>query len=295
MKIASELQSHLRPIESLILLPGNPRQGDIGAISESLARFGQLKPVVIDDQGVILAGNHTYLAAKALGWPRLAAVVAEELEGPEKAAFALADNRLSDLASYDSELLLAMSTHVYESTGSLDGTGYDLEYLEELRRDIDEPFDASPGDERYTPAWVFEGMGVEFDIDLAAPPGGVSWIPAQTYWTKTDDSLTKDWRGLFSWCNPPFSRAAEFGTKWLDEIDDGVWLGPISHHAQYVIGLCREAQRVWLSRRIEFERSSGFAEGIAFPVFLVGMGERGGEALDNLAQASPEGVLLRAV
>lgn len=73
MKIAKSLESHLRPIEELILLPGNPRQGDIGAISESLARFGQLKPVVVDDQGVILAGNHTYLAAKALRrlttWP----------------------------------------------------------------------------------------------------------------------------------------------------------------------------------------------------------------------------------
>ena len=36
-------------------------------------------------------------------------------------------------------------------------------------------------DDYYTPAWVFERMGIEFDLDVAAPPGGIPWIPAKRF------------------------------------------------------------------------------------------------------------------
>lgn len=129
------LAEMLHPVSELIVLPENPRQGDIGAISDSLARFGQLKPIVIDDDGVILAGNHTYKAAVALGWTKVAAVTADELEGQEKTAFALADNRLSDLASYDNEMLVAQLS----ALNNLEGTGYQLEDVEELQFDLEQP------------------------------------------------------------------------------------------------------------------------------------------------------------
>jgi hypothetical protein len=131
-----KLEITVRPIDDLILLPGNPRHGDIGAISLSLERFGQMKPIVVDDKNVILAGNHTFLAAKALGWTEIATVTADQLQGAEKSAFALADNRLSDLATYDDDLLLDMATHIRDETGSLDGTGYDQDDLDALYDDL---------------------------------------------------------------------------------------------------------------------------------------------------------------
>lgn len=156
----------LRPVSSLILLPDNPRHGDVGAISQSLERFGQQKPIVINSDGVILAGNHTFQAAKALGWNDIW-VAESELEGPDQPGFALADNRLSDLATYDHDALLRL----LEEQPDLTGTGYDLDDMEEVRQQIAfEKSDPSERDERYTPRWLFEAMDVRFDVDLAAPP-----------------------------------------------------------------------------------------------------------------------------
>jgi ParB-like chromosome segregation protein Spo0J len=117
----------LRPLADLVLLPDNPRHGDIGALTESLARFGQQKPIVVNSAGVILAGNHTAQAAMELGW-ELIWVEESELQGPEQNAFALADNRLSDLATYDHQILLEQ----LKQLDSLDGTGYDADDMDEL-------------------------------------------------------------------------------------------------------------------------------------------------------------------
>jgi hypothetical protein len=127
--VAEGLKTLVRDLDGLIPLPGNPRHGDVDAIVESLRRFGQLKPIVINADGVILAGNHTYLAAVELGWTQIAALVVD-LEGDDQPAFALADNRLSDLASYDNTDLLAMLAEVSDLTG----VGYDSDDIETLER-----------------------------------------------------------------------------------------------------------------------------------------------------------------
>jgi hypothetical protein len=61
---------------------------------------------------------------------------------------------------------------------------------------------AATTDDWYTPPWIFEAMGVTFDLDVCTPPGGVPWIPAENYYTPNDDGLAQDWYG-FVWCNRP--------------------------------------------------------------------------------------------
>ena len=81
-------------------------------------------------------------------------------------------------------------------------------------------------DDYYTPAWVFERMGLEFDIDVCAPPGGIPWIPAKRYYTMEDDGLAQPWTGRV-WMNPPFSGTA----AWVDRFiahGHGVCLVPHS-------------------------------------------------------------------
>ncbi len=77
---------------------------NLEAIKGSLTKFGQQKPIVIDKKNIVVAGNGTLAAAKALGWKDINAVVTE-LDDLNKAAFALADNRTSELAEWDSDIL----------------------------------------------------------------------------------------------------------------------------------------------------------------------------------------------
>jgi len=91
------------PLDQLFLDPNNVRLHDdknIEAIKGSLKKFGQQKNIVVDKDGIIIAGNGTYTAAKALGWKTLKCNVTT-LESYEKMAFALADNRTAELASWD--------------------------------------------------------------------------------------------------------------------------------------------------------------------------------------------------
>jgi hypothetical protein len=44
-------------------------------------------------------------------------------------------------------------------------------------------------DDCYTPPEVFERLGVVFDVDVCAPPGGVPWIPAKSYLTQAENGL----------------------------------------------------------------------------------------------------------
>lgn len=87
--------------------PENVRQHDrrnIQAIINSLRRFGQQKPIVIDRNSVVVAGNGTLQAAKELGWTTIMAV-RTELEGDAAKAFAIADNRTAELADWDGPAL----------------------------------------------------------------------------------------------------------------------------------------------------------------------------------------------
>lgn len=107
--------------------PANARKHDkrnLEAIEKSLEKFGQRKPVVVQatDLGlVVLAGNGTVEAAKALGWTEVAATrVPSEWTWDQARAYALADNRTAELAAWDADLL---SDQLLE----LDANGWELE------------------------------------------------------------------------------------------------------------------------------------------------------------------------
>ena len=123
-KIAPALSDLRIPIDSVSPFPGNPRDGDVGAISESLRRFGQQKPIVVQESSrYIVAGNHLWKAAKALNWKEIAANVSD-LDDREAEAYLIADNRTSELGSYDEELLADLLRKL-ASEGNLRATGYD--------------------------------------------------------------------------------------------------------------------------------------------------------------------------
>jgi len=87
--------------------PANARKHDkknMDAIKSSLKRFGQQKPIVVDGDGIVVAGNGTLQGAKELGWESIE-VVTTQLTGVEATAYAIADNRSSELAEWDKDAL----------------------------------------------------------------------------------------------------------------------------------------------------------------------------------------------
>lgn len=131
--IIESLRSLAVPIDSLRGLPGNPRRGDVDAVAASLSRFGQRKPIVVrKDDGTIIAGNHTWQAAKKLGWSEIAVAYVGD-DDVTAQAYALADNRTAELGDYDDELL----KQLIESVGQIDpdllhDTGWSDDAVKEL-------------------------------------------------------------------------------------------------------------------------------------------------------------------
>ncbi len=120
------------PVDELHNDPSNVRkhgEQNLAAIKASLARFGQQKPIVVNREGVVVAGNGTLMAARALGW-RTVKAVRTGLEGAEATAFAIADNRTAELAEWDEGALQQqLAAIAIEDEELLAATGYDQDDL----------------------------------------------------------------------------------------------------------------------------------------------------------------------
>jgi ParB-like chromosome segregation protein Spo0J len=117
-------------ISSLEGYPTNPRRGDIDAIAQSLKAHGQYRPIVVQyGTNFILAGNHTYKAAKKLGWKKIK-VTYIEVDEVAARKIVLADNRLTDLAGYNEPLLKSL----LQALPELEGTGFSASEVETLDR-----------------------------------------------------------------------------------------------------------------------------------------------------------------
>lgn len=108
--------------------PNNARkhsEKNLAAISASLDAFGQRKPIVIHN-GVIIAGNGTYEAAKGLKWKEIAVVeVPEDWDTDKAKAFALADNRSAELAEWDEAILATQLVDLEEMAWDIEGLGFE--------------------------------------------------------------------------------------------------------------------------------------------------------------------------
>jgi hypothetical protein len=116
------------PVSKLKTYPGNPRKGDVDAIAESLEYHGQFRPIIVQKStSYVLGGNHTFMAAKKLKWPTIKAVYLD-VDDEEAKRIVLADNKLSDSAGYDSQLLAELLASVPDTAG----TGYDQQERDAL-------------------------------------------------------------------------------------------------------------------------------------------------------------------
>ena len=118
-------------LDSLKPNPRNPRRhskAQIRQIAASIREFGFNVPILIDGDGQILAGHGRYLAAQQLGMVEVPVIQLDHLTPAQAQAFAIADNRLTENATWDDELLSAVFSDLAELdlSFSLDITGFSM-------------------------------------------------------------------------------------------------------------------------------------------------------------------------
>ena len=134
-------------VASLLFDPANVRkhgERNLDAIKASLARFGQQKPIVVDADGIVRAGNGTLMAAKALGWDEIE-IVRTNLRGAEATAYAIADNRTAELAEWDEGALAEQLAALQIDDEALaEATGFDASEIERMALPVDVVEDEVP-------------------------------------------------------------------------------------------------------------------------------------------------------
>ena len=111
-------------------LQGNPANArkhskkQLEQIAASIRRFGFLVPLVVDDAGLVAAGHGRLAAALELGLAEVPVIRARFLTDDDRRAFALAENRVSELSEWDEDLLAAELNALFDSGYDLDVTGF---------------------------------------------------------------------------------------------------------------------------------------------------------------------------
>jgi len=143
--------------------------------------------------------------------------------------------------------------------------------------------DALDSDAWYTPPWIFEGLGVELDLDVAAPAEPLGWIPTRHRYTVAEDGLNLPWFGLV-WCNPPYSAPTAWCRRWAQH-PDGFLLVRADLSTGGPFMAFSAASSVFVpSRRIQFVNGHGSRTGsINFSSVLLGRGSVADAALARLA------------
>jgi len=136
-----------------------------------------------------------------------------------------------------------------------------------------------PKDDYYTPKWLFETLGLEFDVDVCAPEAGVPWLPAKTHYHLAIDGLAQEWKGRV-WMNPPYSLPTPWVEKFMNH-DNGIALLPFSK-ARWFINIWNHADAVVpMPQNMKFEHRDEGTMGIFMPVALFAFGQDNAEALRN--------------
>ena len=188
-----------RLISDLSFDPRNARthsQKNLDAICASLTKFGQRKPIVITNEGFVLAGNGTLEAAKSLKWDHIDVTVAPldwDLETAR--AYALADNRTAELAEWDETLLAQQLMELHDADIDIEALGFEMPQVIEPEPIDEDEIPAEPeakvkhgdlwklgehllfcGDA--TEVGAYERLLGEDQVDLVwtDPPYGVSYV-----------------------------------------------------------------------------------------------------------------------
>jgi len=103
--------------------------------------------------------------------------------------------------------------------------------------------------EWYTPRYIFQKLGVDFDLDPCSPGQElVPWIPASIHYTIEDDGLTADWFGTV-WVNPPYGS------------DTPKWMSRLRHHGNGIALVFARCDTQWFHEYAPYAHAICFIKG----------------------------------
>lgn len=135
MQLGSMARFELRPIGGVLPFVGNARvhSGEqVAQIAASIKRFGFAAPILVDGDGVIVAGHGRLAAAKSLGLAEVPVVVLGHLTEADRRALTMADNRIAENATWDEDLLAKELAFLRAS-----GVDFDLDIIGFSKKEID--------------------------------------------------------------------------------------------------------------------------------------------------------------
>lgn len=133
--------------------------------------------------------------------------------------------------------------------------------------------------EWYTPAWLFDALGLRFDLDPCSPGAAVvPWVPADRHYTVSDDGLEQPWSGLV-WMNPPYGQRTKAWMRKFAQHGNGVALvfarTDTAWFDEYVAQSECDSLVCFVRRRISFVNQQGKVSGTpGSGSMLVAMGDR---------------------
>ena len=132
MKIVKKKLSELKHPEKNIRMHTDKQ---IAEFQRSIKMFGQIRPIVIDENDIVLAGNGLFAALRSMEYETADCYVVAGLSEKEKKKLMLADNRIFDLGVDD---MAAFDSIIAELGEDLDVPGFDEELLKSLNADFEE-------------------------------------------------------------------------------------------------------------------------------------------------------------
>src|SRR6056297_7823 len=121
-----------RAIDSLVPYARNARthsDEQVAQIAASIREWGWTVPILVDEDGTIIAGHGRIMAAQKLGLKDVPVMVADGWSEAQKRAYVIADNKLALNAGWDNELLHVELKEIGDAGFDLDLTGFDMDEI----------------------------------------------------------------------------------------------------------------------------------------------------------------------
>jgi DNA modification methylase len=154
LKRSSSLNIVYRRIDELKPDPANPRRHakkQVRQIAHSITEFGFNVPVLLDRENNVIAGHGRLLACRELGWSEAPTLCLDHLTPAQVRAFRIADNRLTEISTWD-DRLLAEELKELSLLGldfDIEVTGFEMSEIDLRIASLEEPPepDDDPADE----------------------------------------------------------------------------------------------------------------------------------------------------